>query len=66
MKKYKNFASFEIFESFAKNGGDVELLSKLAIVQKFKMKLPELISKIRTDCVKNIKQADSFTQFIKQ
>jgi len=58
MKKYKNFKSYASFAAFAKNVGDVELLSKISIIEKFKFKTPDIIAKIKTVCVSDLKHAD--------
>ena len=58
MKKYKNFKSYDAFAAFAKNVGDVELISKITIIEKFNFKMPEIITKIKNVCVSDIKHAD--------
>lgn len=59
MKKFKNFHSFNQFKTFATNVDDVELLSKIKIVEKYGDRVLELISRIRSNVVKNIKTADT-------
>jgi len=58
MKKYKNFKSYDAFAAFAKNVGDVELISKITIIEKFNFKMPEIITKIKNVCVADMKHAD--------
>jgi F-box protein 18 (helicase) len=57
MQKFKNFASFDQLKSFAKNVDDIELLSKIKIVEKYEV--PGLIARIRGGVVKDLKQADT-------
>ena len=59
MKKFKTFHSFNQFKTFATNVNDVELLSKIKIVEKYGDHVPELISRIRSNVVKDIKTADT-------
>ena len=59
MKKFKTFHSFNQFKTFATNVNDVELLSKIKIVEKYGAHVPELISRIRSNVVKDIKTADT-------
>ena len=59
MKKFKTFHSFDQFKTFATNVDDVELLSKIKIVEKYGDRVLELISRIRSSVVKDIKTADT-------
>ena len=59
MKKFKNFHNFDQFKTFATNVDDKELLSKIKIVEKYRDRLPELIAKILSSVVKDIKTADT-------
>lgn len=59
MKKFKTFHSYNQFKTFATNVDDVELLSKIKIVEKYGDRVPELISRIRSNVVKDIKTADT-------
>jgi len=58
MKKYKGWKSYAQFKAFATNVGDVELLSKINIIEKFGHRLPTIIEKIKTVCCKDIRMAD--------
>jgi len=58
MKKYKAWKSYAQFKAFATNVGDVELLSKINIIEKFGHRLPIIIEKIKTVCCKDIRMAD--------
>ena len=58
MKKYKNWKTYAQFSAFAKNVADVELLSKIKIVEKFGHRMPAIIDKVKTVCVKDTRQAD--------
>lgn len=57
MVKYKNFKSFSHFKAFATNVNDVELLSKVKIVEKFGDQLPGLLTKVKDRVSKDIKMA---------
>ena len=59
MKKFKTFHSYNQFKTFATNVDDVELLSKIKIVEKYGDRVPELISRICSNVVKDIKTADA-------
>ena len=58
MKKYKNWKSYQQFTAFAKNVADVELLSKIKIVEKFGPRLVPFVAKVKTVCTKDIRKAD--------
>ena len=58
MKKYKNWKSYQQFAAFAKNVADVELLSKIKIVEKFGPRLVSIVGKVKTVCTKDIRKAD--------
>ena len=58
MKKYKNWKSYQQFTAFAKNVADVELLSKIKIVEKFGPRLVSIVAKVKTVCTKDIRKAD--------
>ena len=58
MKKYKNWKSYAQFSAFAKNVADVELLSKIKIVEKFGDRMPAIIDKVKSVLVKDIRKAD--------
>ena len=58
MKKYKNWKSYAQFSAFAKNVADVELLSKIKIVERFGNRMPAIIDKVKTVVVKDIRKAD--------
>ena len=58
MKKYKNWKSYAQFSAFAKNVADVELLSKIKIVEKFGHRMPAIIDKVKSVCMKDTRQAD--------
>jgi len=58
MKKYKAWKSYAQFKAFAKNVNDVELLSKIKIIEKFGARLPAIIDKIKSVCCKDIRMAD--------
>ena len=58
MKKYKNWKSYAQFSAFAKNVNDIELLSKIKIVEKFGDRMPAMIAKIKSSCAKDITKAD--------
>ena len=59
MKKFKTFHSYNQFKTFATNVDDVELLSKIKIVEKYGDRVPDLISRIRSNVVNDIKTADT-------
>ena len=58
MKKYKNWKSYAQFKAFAKNVNDIELLSKIKIVETFGERMPGMIAKIKSSCAKDITKAD--------
>jgi len=58
MKKYKAWKSYAQFKAFATNVNDVELLSKIKIIEKFGQRLPAIINKIKSVCCKDIRMAD--------
>ena len=58
MKKYKNWKSYAQFKAFAKNVADVELMSKIKIVEKFGDRMPAIIEKVTSVCVKDSAKAD--------
>jgi len=58
MKKYKNFKSYVQFKKFAEDVNDVELMSKIKIVEKYKQRLPSLIQKIESRASCDIRRAD--------
>jgi len=58
MKKYKAWKSYAQFKAFATNVNDVELLSKIKIIEKFGQRLPAIINKIKSACCKDIRMAD--------
>ena len=58
MKKYKNWKSYLQFKTFAKNVADVELLSKIKIVEKFGPRMVSIVEKVKTVCSKDIRKAD--------
>eukprot|EP00092_Neocalanus_flemingeri_P015188 GFUD01016405.1.p1 GENE.GFUD01016405.1~~GFUD01016405.1.p1 ORF type:complete len:854 (+),score=279.75 GFUD01016405.1:80-2641(+) len=58
MKKYKAWKSYAQFKAFANNVKDVELLSKIKIIEKFGQRLPAIIDKIKSVCCKDIRMAD--------
>ena len=60
MKKFKTFHSYNQFKTFATNVDDVELLSKIKIVEKYGDRVPDLISRIRSNVVNDIKEKHCF------
>ena len=58
MNKYKNWKSYAQFTTFAKNVADVELLSKIKIVEKFGPRMLTIVQKVKTQCAKDIRKAD--------
>jgi len=58
MKKYKGWKSYAHLKAFATNVKDVELLSKINIIEKFGKRLPAIIDKIQSVCCKDIRMAD--------
>jgi len=58
MKKFKAWKSYAQFKAFATNVGDIELLSKINIIEKFGNRLPNIIEKIKSACCKDSKMAD--------
>lgn len=58
MKKFKTFASFSHLKTFATNVDDVELLSKIKIVEKYGDRIPDLITRIRSSVAKDLSTAD--------
>jgi len=58
MKKYKAWKSYAAFKAFATNVNDIELLSKIKIIEKFGQRLPSTIEKIQSSCCKDPRTAD--------
>ena len=58
MKKYKNWKSYHQFKAFAQNVADVELLSKIKIVESFGPRMVSIVAKVKTVCTKDIRKAD--------